>query len=130
MDLPPTFSMKSPNDTTVAEPGGGGKRQEPNNGKRNGKKKGKGNDKAHLLVKNDFPHSKICMLTKELWALNFSGKQVVKRPQWNDSKCCPRWFLQKYCFSNCPNKESHIKSKEVPATILQKMLAWIKACRN
>ncbi len=98
---------------------------------RNGKKKGKRNDEAHLLVKNDFPHSKICMLTNKSWALNFTSKQVDKRPQWNDRcKCCPCWFLQKYCFSNCPNKESHVKSEEVPATILQKMLAWIKACCN
>jgi hypothetical protein len=94
MDLPPTFSMKSPNDTTVAGPGGGGKCQEPNNGKCNGKKKGKGNDEAHLLVKNDFPHSEICMLTNKSWALNFAGKQVDKCPQWNDRcKCCPCWFL-------------------------------------
>ncbi len=123
--------MKSPNNTTVAGPGGGGKHQEPNNRKRDGKKKGKGNDEAHLLVKHDFPHSEICMLTNKSWALNFTGKQLDKHPQWNNRcKCCPCWFLQKYCFSDCPNKESHVKSKEVPATILQKMLAWIKVCHN
>jgi hypothetical protein len=131
MDLPPTFSMKSPNNTTVAGPGGQGKRREPNNRKRNGKKKGKGNDEAHLLANNNFPHSEIRMLTNKSWALNFAGKQVNKCPQWNDRhKCSPRWFLKKYCFSNCPNKESRVKSKEVPATILQKMMVWIKACRN
>ena len=80
---------------------------------------------------NNFPHSKICMLTIKLWALNFAGKQVDQHPQWNNRcKWCPCWFLQKYCFSNCPNKESNIKSREVPATILQNKLVWIKARHN
>jgi hypothetical protein len=41
MDLPPTFFMKSPNNTTVAGPGGGGKLRETDNTKHGGKKKGK-----------------------------------------------------------------------------------------
>ena len=67
MELPPTISMKSPNNSTVTGP-------EEANGevdieKRGDKKKGKGNDEAHLLLKTDF-----------------AGKQVNERPQWNE-KC-------------------------------------------
>ena len=131
MILPPTFSMKSQNNTTVTGPGGGGKRREADEDKRGNKKKGKGNNEAHSLVKNVFPHGEICMLTNETWAGNFAGKNANQRPQWNEKcKCCPCWFLQKYCFSDCPNKESHVPAKKVPPTILQQMLTWIKACRN
>ncbi len=96
MILPPTFSMKSPNNTTVTGPGGGGKRREANEDKRGDKKKGKGNNEAHLLVTNAFPHGEIFMLTNETWAGNFAGKNANQCPQWNEKcKCCPRWFLQK-----------------------------------
>ena len=76
MELSPTFSMKSPNDTTVTGPKGGGKCWEADVDKCGNKKKGKGNDEAHLLGKNNFPHGKICMLPNETWAVNFAGKQV------------------------------------------------------
>jgi hypothetical protein len=79
MILPPTFSMKSPNDTTVTGPGGGGKCREADKDKHGNKKKGKGNDEAHLLVKNVFPRGKICMLTNETWAGNFAGKNANQR---------------------------------------------------
>jgi hypothetical protein len=123
--------MKSQNNTTVTGPGGGGKRREADEDKRGNKKKGKGNNEAHSLVKNVFPHGEICMLTNETWAGNFSGKNANQRPQWNEKcKCCPCWFLKKYCFSDCPNKESHVPAKKVLLYILQQMLPWIKACRN
>ena len=95
------------------------------------KKKGKGNGENHTLVKNSFPHSEICMLANETWAEIFAGKQLDQRPNWNEQcKCCPCWFLQKYCFSDCPNVESHVPAKKVPPAILQKMLAWVKACHS
>ncbi len=78
--------MKSPKDTTVAGPGGGGKRRDADEDKRDRKKKGNGNDDARLLVKNNFPHSGICMLTNETWAVYFAGKQLNQRPQWIEWK--------------------------------------------
>ncbi len=80
MILSPTFSMKSPNDTTVTGPGGGGKRRKADEDKRGNKKKGKGNNKAHSLVKNVFPHGKICMLTNETWAGNFCRQKCQPTP--------------------------------------------------
>jgi hypothetical protein len=95
------------------------------------KKKGKGNGEKHTLVKNPFPHSKICMLANETWAGNFAGKHLDQRPNLNKKcKCCPRWFLQKYCVSDCPNEESHVPAKKVLSTILQKMQALAKACHS
>ena len=123
MILPPTFSMKSPKVTTMSGPIDGGKRREADEDKRD-KKKGEGNDEARFLMKNDFPHGEICMLTNETWAGNFAGKQLDQRPQWNEKcKCCPRWFLQKYCFSDCINNESHVPAEKVPPTVLQQMFA-------
>ena len=112
MNLPPTFSIKVPKDTLNAGTRAGGKRKEDDDDKCN-KKKGKGNGEKHTLVKNPSPHSEICMLTNETWAGNFAGKHFDQRPNWNEKcKCCPRLFLQKYCFSNCPNVESHVPSSE------------------
>ena len=58
MDLPPTLSMKSLINITIAEPGGGDKCQEANDNKQGRKKKGKGNKEAHLLVKKISPSAK------------------------------------------------------------------------
>jgi hypothetical protein len=74
------------------------------------KEKGKA-DKAQEPIKNKIPHTKICMVINKSWASNFANKHTDKHPKWND-KCnmCPRWFLQKYCFNNCKQKESHMKA--------------------
>jgi hypothetical protein len=53
MILPPTFSMKSPKVTKTSGPEDGGKRRDADEDKRD-KKKGKGNDEACLLMKNEF----------------------------------------------------------------------------
>jgi hypothetical protein len=131
MSLPPTFQMKNPNENKTG-PGGGDKRRGLNEDKRGGdRKKGRGNDEKRAVVKNLFPHSEICMLVNETWAGDFAGKCNDARPIWNERcKCCPRWFLQKYCFEDCQNAESHVEAEKVTPTILQQMLSWIKACRK
>jgi hypothetical protein len=61
------------------------------------------------------------MLTNKTWAINFANEHLDKCPWWNKkTKCCPCWFLQKHCFSNSKNKESHVKADEVPAAKLAK----------
>ena len=130
MTLPPTFSMKAPKDTMTVGTGGGGKRKEDDDDKCD-KKKGKGNGKKHTLVKKLSPHSEICMLVNETWAGNLGASNLTNTQIGTKRcKCCPHWFLQKYCFSDCPNKESHVPAKKVPPSILQKVLAWIKACHS
>jgi hypothetical protein len=122
--------MKSPKASKTSGPEDTGKRRDADDDKRD-KKRGKGNDNVRSLVKNEFPHGEICMLANETWVANFAGKQLDQRPQWNDKcKCCTRWFLQRHCFSDCPNVESHVPAKKVPPTILQKMLTWVKTCRK
>eukprot|EP00985_Skeletonema_marinoi_P002391 scaffold1000_cov66-Skeletonema_marinoi.AAC.1 len=38
------------------------------------------------------------------------------RPQWDDTcLMCPRWHSKAYCFPDCPNAASHVKSSEVSA---------------
>ena len=115
MILPPTFSMKSPKATKTSGPEDTGKRRDADEDKCN-KKRGNGNeDAARSLVKNESPHGEICMFANETWVANFAGKQLDQRPQWNDNcRCCPCWFLQKYCFSDCPNKERHIPADKIP----------------
>jgi len=107
--------MKSPKATNTSGPEDTGKCRDADEDKHD-KKRGKGNDDAHSLVKNESPHGKICMLANETWVANFAGEQLDQRPQWNGKcKCCPRWFLQKYCFSDCPNKESHVNPDPYPS---------------
>jgi len=128
MSLPPTFQMKTPNESKTG-PGGRDKCRDLDGDKRGDRKKGRGNVEKHAVVKNQFPHSKICMLVNE--AADFAGKCNNVRPKWNERcKCCPRWFLQKYCFADCPNAKSRVEAEKVPPIILQQMLSWIEACHK
>ena len=70
MILPPTFSMKSPKATKTSGPEDTGKRRDADKDKRD-KKRGKGNDDARSLVKNNPSHGEICMLANETWVANF-----------------------------------------------------------
>ena len=122
--------MKSPKATKTLGQNDTGKHRDADEDKCD-KTRGKGNDDAHSVVKNESPHGKICMPANETWVANFAGKQLGQRPQWNEKcNCCPCWFLQKYFFSDCPNKESHVPTKKILPPILQQMLAWVKACRK
>jgi hypothetical protein len=96
-----------------------------------GKRKKKKPDKARNLIKNKTPHPDLYMLPNETWATNFANKNINKRPKWND-KChaCPWCLLQKYCFSNCKHKDSHVKANKIPANSLASMKAWIKLCQS
>ncbi len=74
------------------------------------------------MVKNEAPNPELYMLSTETWAINFASKHVDKRPKWNKTcRCCPRWFLQKYCFSDCKNKNSHVKANNIPTENLTNM---------
>ena len=132
-NLPPTFKMKDPAAEAAAAAASAPANSDKKGGNSNeeeGRKKKK-KDENQTMVKNEAPHPELCMLATETWAINFASKHIDKRPKWNEtSRCCPRWFLQKYCFSDCKNKESHVKADEIPAENLTTMKAWIKLCRG
>jgi hypothetical protein len=127
--LPPTFKMKEPK-TTIAATSNGKKDSNHIEGGDNRKCKKKKPDKARDLIKNKVPHLDLYMLPNKTWATNFANKNIDKRPKWND-KChaCPRWFLQKYCFSNCKHKGSQFKANNILANNLASMKAWINLCQ-
>jgi hypothetical protein len=129
MELPPTFAMKDPKPEPAATGKGGGKRPDLEDDKREDGKKRKKEDKKRNLIKNESPHKEICMLANKTWAINFANKHVNKRPKWTN-KCimCPRWFLQKYCFSNCKHKDAHVPAAEVPSDKLANTKTWMKLC--
>ena len=128
--LPPTFKMKQPNSDSTS-PTESKNNDNGNGGSGDGKRKKKKPDEARELIQNKAPHSELCMLTGETWGITFANKNVDSRPKWNDKvTMCPRWFLQKYCFNNCKNKESHVKSDEIPAEKVTAMKTWIKSCRS
>jgi hypothetical protein len=61
---------------------------------------------------------------------HFANKHTDKCPKWNKkSNMYPRWFLKKYCFSNCKHKESRMKGDAIPAENLTPMKNWVKLCR-
>ncbi len=79
------------------------------------------------MIKNNAPHWDLYMLPNEMQVANFASKNINKRPKWNDKcRACPQWFLQKYCFSNCKHKDSHVKANKIPEDNLVSMKAWIK----
>jgi hypothetical protein len=131
MELPPTFAMKDPTPEPAATGKGGGRRPDLEDDKREDGKKRKKEDKKCNLIKNKSPHKKICMLTNKIWVINFTNKHFDKRPKWTD-KCimCPRWFLQKYCFSNCKHKDAHVPAAKVPLDKLAGMKTWMKLCQG
>jgi hypothetical protein len=122
--------MKDPATTVGATPSSdpkGGKGDED----KGGRKKLKKGEEDKSMIKNEAPHPELCMLATETWGINFANKEIEKRPKFNDKcKCCPRWFLNKYCFSNCKNKESHVKTNDIPTDVLISMKNWIKLCRG
>ena len=128
-NLPPTFKIKdSAADAEATTPAASATSEKKDS---DGGRKKKKKDDNKTMVKNDAPHPELCMLATETWAINFANKHVDKRPTWNEhSRCCPRWFLQKYCFSDCKNKDSHVKANEIPAENLNNMKTWIKLCRG
>jgi hypothetical protein len=130
INLPPTFKMKDPATTPGATPSSGPKGGKGNEDK-GGRKKTKKGDEDRIMIKNEAPHPELCMLPTETWSINFANKEIDKRPNFNDKcKCCPRYFLNKYCFSNCKNKESHVPADNIHANVLTNMKNWIKLCRG
>jgi hypothetical protein len=129
--LPPTLKMKEPK-TAITATSNGKKDSCHIGGGNDGKHKEKEPDKACNLIKNDVPHPVLYMLPNKTWATNFANKNIDKKPKWNDKEChaCPRWFLQKYCFSNCKHKNSHVEADKIPANSLASMKAWIKLCQS
>jgi hypothetical protein len=99
-------------------------------GNKEGKRKKIKKNEDRAIVKNKAPHPELYMLSTETWAINFASKHADKQPKWNKMcRCCPRWFLQKYYFSNCKNKDSHVKANKIPSENLTNMKAWIKLCQ-
>ena len=131
VNLPPTFKMKDPATTPGATPSSGPKGGGKGDEDKGGRKKTKKGDEDRTMIKNEAPHPELCMLATETWSINFANKEIDKRPNFNDNcKCCPRYFLNKYCFSNCKNKESHVPGDKIPANVLINMKNWIKLCRG
>jgi hypothetical protein len=129
---PPTFQRKDP---TVAIAAATAKisasNKKDSSGNEEGKRTKKKKNKDRAMVKNKAPHPELCMLSTETWAINFASKHANKRPKWNKTcHCCPCWFLQKYCFLDCKNKDSHVKANKIPTENLTNMKAWIKLCRS
>ncbi len=129
MDLHPSFKMIAPEETTSQK---GGKHPEPEPGEdKQGKNKGKKGDNSRDIIKNKHPQAKLCMLVNKTWAINFANKNINNHPKWGKkSRCCPHWFLNRYCFSNCKHKESHIKANKIPVMTLAKMKSWINSCHQ
>ena len=123
-NLPPTFKMKDPAAGTTTTTAATKPTDKDKDKEGKGRKKKKG-DEDRTMLKNDSPHPELCMLANETWAINFASKHIDKR-----KGCCPRWFLNKYCFSDCKNKDSHVKGNDIPADVLATMKAWLKLCRS
>jgi hypothetical protein len=88
MDLPPTFKMIAPEESSA--PGKGGKHPKLEGDNKQNKKKGKKDNTSHKLIKKEHPHTKQCMLMNKTWATNFANMHIDKPPQWNKKRrCCP-----------------------------------------
>jgi hypothetical protein len=112
ISLPPTFSMKTPEATTKKKKDGNQKEE----GKESGRKKKKGRSakiESSSKMNSSRPRS-ACSSTKY--------GQLTLPTNTQTSNMCARWFLQKYCFNNCNQKESHMKADAIPSENLTPMM--------
>ena len=130
VQLPSTFI--NPADTEPKS-GSGGK----NTTKRPGDKRdddesaGKKKKKKSNKIDNTSQPESCRLQTGETWATHFAHKGFNDRVTWNgDCKMCPRWFIQGYCFSDCTNADSHVKSEDLPADKLTAFQQFMRSCRG
>lgn len=82
------------------------------------------------MVRNEDRIKELTLKDGEKWKGVFTGKEVRKTlPKWVDGKCnmCPKFHLNGHCFDDCPDKESHVPKKDVPAEKKAEMVAWKEA---
>ena len=129
--LPLTFA--TPKDKNTPAPTGGAKRQERKDDDDNQAKKKKGRTQGREggRVTNDSPPASCNLQQGETWGTHFANKGVADRIDWNGTcKMCPRWFIRGFCFPNCVNTASHVKSEEIPADKLTAFEGFMRTCRN
>lgn len=52
-------------------------------------------------------------------------EHLEKRPTFNEEKICHRWHSRGYCFSNCNNSKTHVKSSSLPAQTKKEYKNWL-----
>lgn len=115
--LPITFvPTKDKTDTPASS---GSKRKAPSNNKDDDentqKKKARAKDRNSQRVQNDSQPDSCKPQTGETWATHFANKGFNDRVDWDGTcKMCPRWLIRGFCFADCINATSHVKSESLP----------------
>ena len=130
--LPITFVAKDkdqqPTGASSAGKRGNERKDEEKNQK---KKKGRTQGREGERVSNDSPPESCGILQTETWATHFANKCISERVDWNGTcKMCPRWFIRGFCFADCFNAASHVKSTEIPPEKLDAFQQFLRKCRN
>jgi len=131
--LPLTFVSPKAKDPPAANGGAPNKRaaDKKDNDANPSKKNKRTNGREGGRVKNESPPTSCKMQQGETWATHFANKGLADRVDWDGScKMCPRWFIRGFCFADCTNAPSHVKSDEIPAGKLTEFEAFTKKCRG
>lgn len=104
----------------------GGKTLKSTRGQGRQRDKADGKKKKRKSTKVDNPSQpESCKLqTGETWATHFANRGFNDRVDWNgEFTMCPR-----FCFADCTNKDSHVKSEEIPADKLSAFQQFMRTC--
>ena len=130
MELPPSFhSDSSGGDSGEKTPQ---KRDlEINNLLKELENKNKRQRQGGKVVKNKEPIPGVALREGEDYSNVFAGKFLDDRPMWDDEcRMCTRFHVKKYCFPDCPNKNSHKPNSKVPGKKRSEMQAFCQKCRE
>ena len=131
VQLPSTF-IDATEAGSKPSSGGTNSNKRPAEDKDDGDKAGgKKKKRKSTKVENPSQPDPCKLQTGETWATHFANKGFNDRVDWNgDCKMCPRWFIRGFCFADCTNKDSHVKSEEVPADKLAAFQQFMRICRS
>jgi len=131
VQLPSTFIAAT--DADPKSGNGGGKNATKRTAEKNDEedKEGKKKRRKPTTVKNTSQPDACKLQTGETWATHFANKGFNDRVDWDgECKMCPRWLIRGFCFADCANKDSHVKSDEIPADKLTAFQQFMRTCRG
>lgn len=131
VQLPSTFIDATAASDSKTGNGGTNSKKRSAEDKDEDKTSGKKKKRKSSKVDNPSQPDSCKLQTGETWATHFANKGFNDRVDWNgECKMCPRWFIHGFCFADCTNKDSHVKSDEVPADKLAAFQQFMRTCRS
>jgi hypothetical protein len=131
VQLPSTFIDATNADSKSGKGGNNSNKRSAEDKDEDNKNGGKKKKRKATKVDNPSPPDSCKLQTGETWATHFANKGFNDQVDWNgECKMCPRWFIRSFCFDDCSNRDSHVKSEEIPADKLTAFQQFMRTYRG